>query len=145
MSEHTKSFEGNEQPDFLSIINSEVEKVEPINKVPPTPSVVQSPPLGLPEPLPSPSDKPKEELHLKASTFAEPVLPIDWLSEPVQEYIRIVSESYGCPQEYVWLTASIPLALRQGKRYSSLPTLMLTIPATFSAWWVNPAVTRLAL
>ena len=74
MSEHTKSFEGNEQPDFLSIINSEVEKVEPINKVPPTPSVVQSPPLGLPEPLPSPSDKPKEELHLKASTFAEPVI-----------------------------------------------------------------------
>lgn len=37
MSEHTKSFEGNEQPDFLSIINSEVEKVEPTSKVPPTP------------------------------------------------------------------------------------------------------------
>ena len=116
MSEHTKSFEGNEQPDFLSIINSEVEKVEPINKVPPTPSVVQSPPLGLPEPLPSPSDKPKEELHLKASTFAEPVLPIDWLSEPVQEYIRIVSESYGCPQEYVVVNSLYTAGIAAGKK-----------------------------
>ena len=131
MSEHTKSFEGNEQPDFLSIINSEVEKVEPINKVPPTPSVVQSPPLGLPEPLPSPSDKPKEELHLKASTFAEPVLPIDWLSEPVQEYIRIVSESYGCPQEYVVVNSLYTAGIAAGKKVQLVTNPYTNYPCDF--------------
>ena len=90
-------FDGNGQPDFLSIINSEAEKVEPVNKVPPNLSAVQASALELSESLPTHPVPPKETSHLKASTFAEPVLPIDWFSEPVQEYIRTVSESYGCP------------------------------------------------
>ena len=90
MSEHIMSFDGNGQPDFLSIINSEAEKVEPVNKVPPNLSAVQAPALELPESLPTPPDQPKETSHLKASTFAEPALSIDWFSEPVQEYIRTV-------------------------------------------------------
>ena len=94
MDEPIMPFDGN-GPDFLSLINSEAEKVEPVNKVPPTPPVVQAPSLVLPESLPTP-DQPKETSHLKASTFAEPALSIDWFSEPVQEYIRTVSESYGC-------------------------------------------------
>ena len=91
MSEHIMPFDGNGQPDFLSIINSEAEKVEPVNKVPPNLSAVQAPALELPESLPTPPDQPKETSHLKASTFAEPALSIDWFSEPVQEYIRTVS------------------------------------------------------
>lgn len=102
MDEPIMSFDGNGQPDVLSLINSEAEKVEPTNKVPPTPPVVQAPTLVLPEPVPTPSDQPKETTHLKASTFAEPVLPIEWFSESVQEYIRTVSESYGCPQKSMW-------------------------------------------
>ena len=101
MDDPIMSFDGNGQPDVLSLINSEAEKVEPANKVSPSPPAVQAPAPELPESLPAPPDQPKETSHLKASTFAEPVLPIDWLSEPVQEYIRTVSESYGCPQEYV--------------------------------------------
>ena len=116
MEDTIMSFDGNGQPDFLSIINSEAKKVEPINKVPPTPSVVQSSLLVLPEPLPSPSDKPKEVPHLKASTFAEPTLPIDWLSQSVQDYIRTVSESYGCPQDFVVATCFITAGIAAGKK-----------------------------
>ena len=76
-------FDGNGQSDFLSIINSEAEKVVPVNKVPPNLSAVQAPALELPESLPTPPDQPKETSHLKASTVTEPVLPIDWFSEPV--------------------------------------------------------------
>lgn len=48
MDEPIKSFDGNGQPDFLSIINSEAEKVEPTNKVPPTPPDGQASPFVLP-------------------------------------------------------------------------------------------------
>ena len=71
MDEPIMSIDRNGQPDVLSLINSEAEKVEPTNKVPPTPPVVQAPTLVLPEPVPTPSDQPKETTHLKASTFAE--------------------------------------------------------------------------
>ena len=64
MDEPIMQFDGNGQPDFLSIINSEAEKVEPVNKVPPTPPVVQAPSLVLPESLPAP-DQPKETSYLK--------------------------------------------------------------------------------
>ena len=53
MDDPIMSFEGNGQPDVLSIINSEAEKVEPVNKLPPTPPVAQAPVLELPESLPS--------------------------------------------------------------------------------------------
>ena len=115
MDEPIKSFDGNGQPDFLSIINAEAEKVEP-SKVLPTPSDVQATPLALPESLPSPSAPPKETPHLKASAFTEPVLPIDWLSEPVQEYIRTVAKSYGCPQEYVVVNSFFTAGLAAGKK-----------------------------
>ena len=36
-------------PDFLSLINSEAEKVEPVNKVSPILPAVQAPSLVLPE------------------------------------------------------------------------------------------------
>ena len=68
MDEPIMSFDGNGQPDVLSLINSEAEKVEPTNKVPPTPPVVRAPSLELPESLPTPPDQPKETSHLKAST-----------------------------------------------------------------------------
>lgn len=145
MDEPIMSFDGNGQSDILSLINSEAEKVKPANKVSPSPPAVQVPASELPESLPAPPDQPKETSHLKASTFAEPVLPIDWLSESVQEYIRTVSESYGCRWSMWWSTVSSLLASRQGKRHSSSPTLIRTTHATFSAWWVNPAGTRQGL
>ena len=109
-------FDGNGQPDFLSIINSEAEKVEPVNKVPPNLSAVQASALELSESLPTHPVPPKETSHLKASTFAEPVLPIDWFSEPVQEYIRTVSESYGCPLEYVVVNSLFTAGIAAGKK-----------------------------
>lgn len=120
MSEHIMPLEGNGQSDFLFLINSEVEKVEPTNKVPPNLSAVQAPALELSESLPTPSDKPKEEQHLKASTFMEPMLPIDRLSESVQDYIRTVTESYGCPQDYVVATCLITAGIAAGKKVKLL-------------------------
>lgn len=120
MSEHIMPFDGNGQPDFLSLINSEVEKVEPTNKVPPTPPAGQAPDLVLPESLPTPSEKPKEMPHLKASTFMEPMLPIDRLSESVQDYIRTVTESYGCPRDYVVASCLITAGIASGKKVKLL-------------------------
>ena len=98
MSEQVMPFVGG-QPDFLSMVNAEVEKVEPTSKVLPTPPYEQPPSLVPPESLPIPTERPKEVQHLKASNFTEPTLPIDWLSQSVQDYIRTVAESYGCPQD----------------------------------------------
>lgn len=42
------TFDGNGQPDFLSLINAEVEKVEPAIMAPPSPPENQSIPLALP-------------------------------------------------------------------------------------------------
>lgn len=120
MSEPNMPFDGNGQPDFLSIINSEAEKVEPVNQVPSSPTAVEAPTLALPESLPTPSNQTRVTSHLKASTFSEPVLPIDWLSEPVQEYIRTVTESYGCPQDYVVAACFITAGIAAGKKVKLL-------------------------
>lgn len=124
-------FDGNGQSDFLSIINSEAEKVEPVNKVPPNISAVQAPALELPESLPTPPDQPKETSHLKASTFTEPVLPIDWFSEPVQEYIRTVSESYGCPLEYVVVNSLFTAGIAAGKKAQLVTNPYTNYPCDF--------------
>ena len=124
-------FDRNGQPDFLSIINSEAEKVEPTNKVPPAPPVVQAPTLELSDFLPSPPDQPKDTSHLKASTFAEPVLPIDWFSESVQEYIRTVSESYGCPQEYVVVNSLFTAGIAAGKKAQLVTNPYTNYPCDF--------------
>ena len=83
MSEQVMPFVGG-QPDFLSMVNAEVEKVEPTSKVdirraslPPTPQDEQPPSLVLPESLLIPSGKPKVVQHLKVSNFTEPTLPVD--------------------------------------------------------------------
>ena len=100
MSEQVMPFVGG-QPDFLSMVNAEVEKVEPVIKASLTSPEEQLPFLVPPETLPTPSGKPKGGQHLKASDFTEPTLPVDWLSQSVQDYIRTVAESYGCPQDFV--------------------------------------------
>ena len=131
MDDPIMSFDGNGQPDVLSLINSEAEKVEPTNKVPPTPPVVQAPVLALPEPLPTPPEQPKETSHLNASTFEEPVLSIDWFSEPVQEYIRTVSESYGCPQEYVVVNSLFTAGIAAGKKAQLVTNPYTNYPCDF--------------
>lgn len=131
MSEHIMLFDGNGQPDFLSIINSKADKVEPDNKVPPNLSAVQTPTLKLSESLPTPPDQPKETSHLKASIFAEPMMPIDWFSEPVQEYIRTVSESYGCPQEYVVVNSLFTAGIAAGKKAQLVTNPYTNYPCDF--------------
>ena len=131
MSEHIMPFDGNGQPDFLSIINSEAEKVEPVNKVPPNLSAVQASALELSESLPTHPVPPKETSHLKASTFAEPVLPIDWFSEPVQEYIRTVSESYGCPQDFVVAICLTTAGIAAGKKVQLATNPYTNYPCDF--------------
>ena len=80
MSEQVMPFVGG-QPDFLSLVNAEVEKVEPVIKASLTPPDEQPPSLVPHESLPTPTERPKEVQHLKASNFTEPTLPIDWLSQ----------------------------------------------------------------
>ena len=130
MDEPIMPFDGNGLPDILSIINSEAEKAESTIKVPPTPPDVQAPALILPVSLPA-SEKPKEEQHLKASTFTEPTLPIDWLSESVQEYIHTVSESYGCPQEYVVVNSFFTAGLAAGKKAQLVTNPYTNYPCDF--------------
>ena len=120
------------KPDFLSLVNAEVEKVEPTSKVdirraslPPTPQDEQPPSLVLPESLPIPSGKPKVVQHLKASNFTEPTLPVDWLSQSVQDYIRTVAESYGCPRDFVVAICLTTAGIAAGKK-----VLLATNPYT---------------
>lgn len=130
MSEHIMPFDGNGQPDFLSIINSEAEKVEPVNKVPPNLSAVQAPTLELPESLPTPPDQPKETSHLKASTFAEPVLPIDWFPNRCRSISVLFQNPTDVRRSMWWLIASLPLASQLGKstaRYQPLYELPMRL------------------
>ena len=83
MSEQVMPFAGG-QPDFLSLVNAEVKKVEPVIKASPTSPEEQPPSPVPPESLPTPTERAKEIQHLKASNFTEPTLPIDWLSQSVQ-------------------------------------------------------------
>ena len=87
MSEQVMPFVGG-QPDFLSMVNAEVEKVEPVIKASLTSPEEQLPFLVPPETLPTPSGKPKGGQHLKASDFTEPTLPVDWLSQSISELLQ---------------------------------------------------------
>ena len=124
MSEQVMPFVGG-QPDFLSMVNAEVEKVEPVIKASLTPPDEQPPSLVSSESLPTPTERPKEVQHLKASNFTEPTLPIDWLSQSVQDYIRTVAESYGCPQDFVVSICLTTAGIAAGKK-----VLLATNPYT---------------
>ena len=124
MSEQVMPFAGG-QPDFLSLVNAEVEKVEPTIKVSLTSPEEQPPSPVPPESLPTPTERPKEIQHLKASNFTEPTLPIDWLSQSVQDYIRTVAESYGCPQDFVVAICLTTAGIAAGKK-----VLLATNPYT---------------
>ncbi len=101
---------------FLSMINAEVEKVAPAIIAFPTSPDAEGATAPLLEPPETSSEKIKEAHHLKASTFAESVLPIDWLSQPVQEYIRTVADAFGCPQDYVAATCLLTVGVAVGKK-----------------------------
>ena len=130
MSEQVMPFVGG-LPDFLSLVNAEVEKVEPMDKVPPIHPDEQPPSLVLPESLPIPSGKPKGGQHLKASNFTEPTLPVDWLSQSVQDYIRTVAESYGCPQEFVVITCFVTAGIAAGKKVQLVTNPYTNYPCDF--------------
>lgn len=116
MDERIMPFDGSGESDFLSVINAEVDKVEHGVNVPLTLPDLQRPALVLPESFSTSYGEPKGISHLKASTFTEPMLPIDWLSPSVQDYIRTVTESYGCPQDFVVATCLITAGIAAGKK-----------------------------
>lgn len=129
-------FDGNGQPDVLSLINAEASKVEPRNLALPAPSVELAPPLlpSLPVPtltLPDIPEQSKVEHHLKAETFSEPVLPLDGLSESVQEYIRTVADSYGCPQEFVVANCFFTAGIAAGKKAQLVTNPYTNYPCDF--------------
>lgn len=93
------------QSDFLSTINAEVNKVEPAKTV-----------LPVPQDIENPSDVLEVTPHLKAETFNNPTLPVDWLSPSVQEYILTVAEAYGCPQDYVVGSCLVTAGIAAGKK-----------------------------
>ena len=142
MDEHVMAFEGNGSQEFLSLINAEVDKVEPASSTPPIPPDEQkSPPMPLLS-LSSSSEIPKEVNHLKAETFSEPTLPIDGLSESVQEYIRTVADSYGCPQEFVVVACFITAGIAAGKKVQLVTNPYTNYPCDFFSMVGKPAVTR---
>ena len=57
-----------------------------------------------------------EPHHLKTETFSEPLIPVHGLSESVQEYIRTVAESYGCPMNYVVTCCLVTAGIAAGKK-----------------------------
>ena len=93
------------QSDFLSTINAEVNKVEPAKTV-----------LPVPQDIENPSDVLEVTPHLKAETFNNQTLPVDWLSPSVQEYILTVAEAYGCPQDYVVGSCLVTAGIAAGKK-----------------------------
>lgn len=141
MSEQTKPLGGG-QPDFLSLVNAEVEKVEPTIKVLLAPPDEQPPSLVSSESLPTPTERSKEVQHLKASNFTEPTLPIDWLSQSVQDYIRTVAESYGCSQDFIVSICLTTAGIAAGKKCCLPPTHIPIILVTSSVWLVSRVVTR---
>ena len=110
------SFKGNGSPDFLSRINAEASMVESPKTIPPPTTFDEPTSFVHPSLQPAVPDSPKVEHHLKAETFSEPTLPIDWLSKDVQEYIRTVAESYGCPQEFVVVSCFLTAGIAAGKK-----------------------------
>jgi len=116
MDERIMPFDGSGESDFLSVINAEVDKVEHGVNVPLTLPDLQRPAHVLPESFSTSYGEPKGISHLKASTFTEPMLPIDWLSPSVQDYIRTITESYGCPQDFVVATCLITAGIAAGKK-----------------------------
>ena len=123
--------DGNGQPDFLSLINAEVEKVEPAIMAPPSQPERQSIPLALPKLLPPPTETLAKGLHLRAETFTEPSLPTDWLSSKVQDYIRTVSEAYGCPQEFVVVSCFLTAGIAAGKKVQLVTNPYTNYPCDF--------------
>lgn len=96
---------GDEQPSFLSLINTEFDKVHSL-LAQPSSSTVETEPQNTTE----------EVQHLKSETFAELLIPIDWLSDKIQAYIRTVAEAYGCPQDYVTAFCLITAGIAAGKK-----------------------------
>ena len=123
--------DGNGQPDFLSLINAEVEKVEPAIMAPLSPPENQSILFALPKLPPPPTDMPAEGQHLSTETFTEPTLPTDWLSPKVQDYIRTVSESYGCPQEFVVASCFLTAGIAAGKKVQLVTNPYTNYPCDF--------------
>lgn len=140
MKESYMTHKENGQPDFLFLINAEIEKVESTMRGPfaDTPA----PCFELPVSLPAPSDKPRKHPHLKASTFTDLSISVDLLSRPVRDYIRTVTESYGCSQDFVTAICLITAGIAAGKKSNLSPTRIPTIPATLSAWSGNQAATK---
>ena len=131
MDEHVMPFEGNGSQEFLSLINAEVDKVEPASSTPPIPPDEQKSSPVPPLSLSGSSEIPKEVHHLKAETFSDPTLSIDGLSESVQEYIRTVADSYGCPQEFVAVSCFITAGIAAGKKVQLVTNPYTNYPCDF--------------
>ena len=131
MEECITPFEGNGSPDFLSLINTEVKKVGSALADPPAPPNGQSLPLVLPKLLPPPTDTSPTIQHLRSETFTEPTLPFDWLSADVQEYIQTVTESYGCPQEFVVISCLLTAGIAAGKKVQLVTNPYTNYPSDF--------------
>lgn len=110
----------NNQLERLSLISTEEGKIASARVNPPTHSVMQPPAIAKMDQPPSPHEKPILENHLKASTFSDTILPVDLLSQPVQDYIKTVAMSYGCHNDYVVTTCLITAGIAAGKRVQLL-------------------------
>ena len=139
MDEHVMPFEGNGSQEFLSLINAEVDKVEPASSTPPIPPDEQKSSPVPPLSLSGSSEIPKEMHHLKAETFSEPTISIDGLSESVQEYIRTVADSYGCPQEFVVVTCFITAGIAAGKKVQLVTNPYTNYPCDFFSMVGKPS------
>lgn len=139
MKESYMTHKENGQPDFLFLINAEIEKVESTMRGPfaDTPA----PCFELPVSLPAPSDKPRKHPHLKASTFTDLSISVDLLSRPV----RLHPDCDGVVWMFTRLCHRYMFDNRRNcgwKKSNLSPTRIPTIPATLSAWSGNQAATK---
>lgn len=136
------------QPEILTLINAELEKVQPCIKEASSPSA--EPPLSpllSQEPQPSvsvPSQTTQATdveavsvatkeagQHLKAETFAEQVIPIDQLNGSVQSYIQTIAEAFGCPQDYVTIICFITAGIAAGKKVQFVTNPYVNYPSDY--------------
>lgn len=107
-------------PDFLSLINAEEKKVDQVITDLPSSNLSSSRSPSLPIVAESQdlteSDELKNIPHLNADTFSVPVLPLDRLSDAVQDYILTTADSYGCPVEYVAACCLVTAGVAAGKK-----------------------------
>lgn len=120
-------------PNFIPLINNEMKTVG--GKKPMSASTVETTvETTIPNVAPTSNDKAMKLEHLRTEVPPSLTLPIDKLAPEVQDYIRTVADSFGCPQDYVTAYCFVAAGIAAGKKvvlqtnpYENYPCCFLCI------------------